>query len=110
MAEYDVGDTIEIICALKLTVRGKKKGELTSEELEQLDEQVEKGGGVERTGQRVNVTSTLHKDSFSVEYAFQESLSLRGLNNLKKRLDVITDLEIIGLSLKAEDFRAINNG
>lgn len=92
MVDFDDGDTLGVGCVLTLKARGKNEGELSLEELEEIDEQMLKVG-VSRTGQRVGVSTTEIEKMVTVEYAYQESISVKSLENLQERLEAFTPLK-----------------
>ena len=104
MPEYDAG-SMGIGCVLVAKARGKHKGELSIDELEEVDEQMLQLGS-SRTGQRVDVTTTLTENRVSIEYAYQESILSKSLTHAEDRLEAFTVLEepFIVVDVKTAEF------
>lgn len=92
MVEYD-DDSIGVGCVLVLRVRGTYDGELSIEELEDIDEQMEVVESGRNFSERIDVNTTSMEKHVSVEYAVQKSISAKALSNKEDRLDAFTVLE-----------------
>jgi hypothetical protein len=91
MTNYDKIDR-EIGCMTVLKVTVNKQGELLPDELEQIDEQMLEVGA-NRTGQRIDVTSTESGHRATIEYGYQETLLPKSLTNVADRIHAFTDFD-----------------
>lgn len=91
MVEYDkIGKGIDCLVSLKVMV--DREGEMTHEELEQIDDQMLKVGS-SRTGQRIGVSTTKMEKSATVKYIYQESLLSMSIATAEDRLEAFTDFD-----------------
>ena len=92
MVEYERGQDHPDAdgCLIAVELKVDKEGELTQDEMDQLDEQMAKLGS-DRTGQRIGVTSTEFEGSASVKYVYQERLNHWSIKNLIERVEAFTD-------------------
>lgn len=94
MVEYDPSPSQTKIegCLTELQLKVDHEGQLDEDTLDAMDE-VMLGLGMERTGQRVGVTSTRFEGSASARYAYQETILGRSIRNALKRLELSRDIE-----------------
>ena len=94
MVEYERGNEHPDAdgCLLAVELMVNKEGELTQDEMEQLDQQMSKLGS-ERTGRRIGVNSTDMKDTARVKYVYQERLTSWSMKNLIERVEAFTDFD-----------------
>ena len=94
MVEYERGSDHPDAdgCLLAVELKVEKEGELSQEELEQLDEEMSKLGS-QSTGQRIGVNSTGRPGRASVKYVYQERLSSWSMKNLIERVEAFTDFD-----------------
>lgn len=104
-------ETTGVGCVLILKAVGDHEGELTIEELEEIDD-VMLEVGASRTGQRTDVETTRMANTVRVEYAYQESMNHRSPETAAKRLDAFTVLEdpFIVIDVATAEFVEEKNG
>lgn len=93
MTQFEPEDKMEVGCELELTVHGKHEGELTIDELEEIDDVMEKREGGKNLTSRVDVTTTRVEDKVLLKYIVQTSLNTSGLANMEDRLRHFTVLD-----------------
>lgn len=94
MADFDTrrSDTEIEGCLIALDVSVKNDGELTIDQLEQIDN-VMLNFGTERTGQRLEVNMKPDMVRSRVKYVYQETFQARSFDNLRNRFEIQTDFE-----------------
>lgn len=106
MPKYDAGGRAGVGCVLVLKAKGNHKGELSIDQLEEIDGVMLEVGS-SRTGQRINVSTTRTDNMVSIEYAYQESILSKSLRQAERRLDAFTVIEepFIVADVKAAEFK-----
>lgn len=88
-------------CLVVLDVSVKNEGELTIEELEQIDDVMTEFGS-ERTGQRLEVNTNPDKVRSRVKYVYQETLLARSFDALLDRLEYRTPFDDVFVVIGTE--------
>lgn len=88
----DIDDGSNVAPALKLSVNGNYEGEMSIEELEEVDEVV-KSDNEPLKRQRIGVSTTEMEKGIVIDYAVQESMHAWTLNNIEERLEAFTEID-----------------
>jgi hypothetical protein len=93
MTKFEPSTTPETGCELLLSVHGTHEGELTIEELEEIDDVMAKKEGGKNLTSRIDVSTTEAETKVLVKYIIQTSLSVSALTNKEDRLSHFTVLD-----------------
>lgn len=106
MPQYDAEfDRIE--CFIVLRVRGDHEGELTVEQLEEIDEQMEVKHLGENFAERIDVQTTEFEKTVTIEYVIKKSIAEWALHNKVERLGAFTELGDPFITVSARSFPVI---
>lgn len=92
MTEYNKDGEVSLGCETMCKARGEYKGELSRGDLSEIDDVMLELGS-QRTGTRIDVSSTKFEQLVTVEYVYQESIMSRSLSNAVEKLEAFTELE-----------------
>jgi len=109
MADYDP-DYTYMECHIVLKVRGDHEGELTIDELESIDEQMEVNEAGNNLATRIDVDTTSAKYMVTIEYVVQTTMLEQALHNKVERLEHFTVLDDPFITVGARAFRMDTSG